>query len=247
MHHDGPTTAAALIIGNELLSGKITDTNLPELARLLRTMGVLLRRVVMVLDDVAAIADEVRELAATHDWLFTSGGIGPTHDDVTVAAVAMAFGVREVENPTMRALLQRVYRGRCSEGLLRMAQVPEGAVIETIDDHSWPTVRMHNVWLLPGIPEAFRAKLPVVRAVIGQRSAYVSTAVYTQMEEGDLKPLLDAVVAAFPDVDVGSYPRWRDARYKTKLTFDGLDQARVQEARDAFVATLPSGEPQPIE
>ncbi len=240
-------TAAALIIGNELLSGKVDEANLPLLARTLRGLGVELKRVVMVLDDVNAIAKEVRELAATHDWLFTSGGVGPTHDDVTIEAVAKAFDMNVVSSPEVETLIRTYYGDRCTPGHLRMALMPEGATLEASPEIRWPTLRVKNTWLLPGIPEAFRMKLPVVVSRISAGKPYISRAVYTQMEEGHLRPLLDAVVAAFPDVSVGSYPKWRDPYYKTKLTFDGRDEARVIAATDAFIATLPKGEPQKVE
>ena len=123
-----PRTAAALVIGNELLSGKVDEANLPVLARALRGLGVLLRRVVMVQDDARTIAREVQVLSAAHDWLFTSGGVGPTHDDVTIEAVAAAFGVAVVPSPQMEAMLREHYGARCTDGHLRMALVPEGAV-----------------------------------------------------------------------------------------------------------------------
>jgi molybdopterin-biosynthesis enzyme MoeA-like protein len=198
----------------------------------------------MVLDEIDAIAREVRDLAAAHDWVFTSGGIGPTHDDVTIEAVARAFGVQVVSSPLMESMLRAHYGATITDGHLRMALIPDGASLETNAEVAWPTVLYRNVWLMPGIPEVFRMKIPVVREKIGASGAYVSRAVYTKMDEGDLKPLLDRVVAAYPDVDIGSYPKWRDPSYKTKLTFDGRDEARVHAARDAFVALLPPGEPQ---
>ena len=236
-----------LVIGNELLSGKVDETNLGVLARALRSVGVLLRRAVMVQDDVAVIADEVTTLRATHDWLFTSGGVGPTHDDVTIAAVARAFGVAVVTDPALESMIRRHYGARVTDGHLCMALVPEGAALETSAEVPWPTVRMQNVWVMPGVPEAFRMKIPVVLARLKGARAFVSHAVYTKMDEGDLKPLLDRVVAAFPDVEVGSYPKWNEPSYRTKLTFDGLADARVIEAREAFVATLPAGEPQRVD
>ena len=240
-------TAAALIIGNELLSGKVEEANLALLARTLRGLGIELRRVVMVKDDVDTIAREVRELAASHDWLFTSGGVGPTHDDVTIEAVAKAFDMNVVSSAEVEQMIRGYYGEKCTPGHLRMALMPEGAALESSPEIRWPTLRVKNTWLLPGIPEVFRMKLPVVVSRISAGKPYISRAVYTQMEEGTLKPLLDAVVLAFPDVDVGSYPKWRDATYKTKLTFDGRDEARVLGACDAFIATLPQGEPQRIE
>ena len=241
---DQAKTAAALVIGNELLSGKVEEANVAVLARALRPLGIALRRVVVIADDIATIAREVKELAASHDWLFTSGGVGPTHDDVTIEAVARAFGVPVITSPLMENMLKDYYRERCTPGHLRMALVPEGASLETTDEIRWPTVRIENTWVMPGIPEVFRMKIPVIVARIGGDQAYVSRAVYTKMDEGDLKPLLDRVVADFPDVDVGSYPKWMDPTYKTKLTFDGRDESRVTAARDAFLTTLPPGEPQ---
>jgi molybdenum cofactor synthesis domain-containing protein len=247
--NDSPT-AAALVIGNEILSGKIEEANVALLARALRRLGVALRRVVVVMDDVDTIASEVRALSGEHDWLFTSGGVGPTHDDVTVEAVAKAFGVRVVSAPEMEAMLRAHYGERCTEGHLRMALVPEGASLEVTPEITWPTIRMRNTWLLPGIPEVFRMKLDVVTSHLARTvsaRAFVTHAVYVKLDEGVLKPMLDRVVEGYPDVSVGSYPKWLDPEYKTKLTFDGRDEARVRAARDAFVALLPSGEPQRLE
>lgn len=242
-----PSTAAALVIGNELLSGKVEEANVHVLARTLRGLGVELRRVVVILDDIDEIAREVASLAKAHDWLFTSGGVGPTHDDVTVEGVAKAFGVEAVEDPTLAKMLRDHYKERCTEGHLRMALVPKGATLESNEAIRWPTIRFQNVWLMPGVPEIFRMKLPVIVDHLATGTSFVSRAVFTKMDEGDLKPLLDAVVARFPDVGVGSYPKWQDPTYRTKLTFDGRDEARVDEARDAFVALLPEGEPQRME
>jgi len=257
MHRMQPPTAAMLLIGNELLSGKIQDANLIVLARDLRALGVKLARVVMVLDDVETIAREVRLLADAHDWLFTSGGVGPTHDDVTLESVARAFELPMERRAELVALLRGLYGERCTDGHLRMADLPKGAELVAEMDRDpdvievqgrllpWPATLVRNVFVLPGIPQIFQMKLSAVRArlrKLGAR-AYVSHAVFTDMDEGHLKPLLDEVVARFPDVEVGSYPTWVGAPYRTKLTFDARDATRVQEAADAFCATLPQGEP----
>ena len=233
-------TAAALIIGNELLSGKIAECNLQGLARELRALGVRLERAVMVLDDVAVIAREVAELSAKHDVVFTSGGVGPTHDDLTMESVARAFGVGVVVAPELEQLIRRYYGERCTEGHLLMARVPEGARLISTEAVPWPTVVMRNVWVLPGVPEVFRMKLPHVRGELGVSAPFVSLAVFTTLDEGDIKELLDRVVAAHPEVEVGSYPKWHDPEYRTKLTFDGTDPARVSAARDAFLVELPA-------
>src|SRR5438876_153397 len=131
---DRAKTAAVLVIGNELLSGRVEDANVAVLARALRDLGVELRRVVMVQDDIPTIAREVKELAKTHDWLFTSGGVGPTHDDVTIEAVAEAFGVGVVTSPLMEKMLRDHYQERITDGHLRMALIPEGAALEATDE-----------------------------------------------------------------------------------------------------------------
>ncbi len=236
-----------LVIGNEILSGKIQDANTVALAALLRRLGVSLRRQVAVLDDVETIAQEVRALSESHDLVFTSGGVGPTHDDVTIDGVARAFGVEVVEDPGLAAMIRAHYGPRLLDGHLRMALVPAGSTQETTAEITWPLTRLRNVFVLPGVPEIFRLKLRVAERLIGVDRPFVSHAVYTRMDEGALKPLLDAVVAAHPGVEVGSYPTWTDPTYKTKLTFDGLDAGEVARARDALVATLPEGEPQRVE
>jgi molybdenum cofactor synthesis domain-containing protein len=240
-------TAAALVIGNELLSGKIKDENTYELARTLRRLGIELRRVVCVLDDIDTIAREVRLLSDSHDVVFTSGGVGPTHDDVTMESVAKAFGVEAKLHPDLAALIRKHYGDNVKEGHLRMAVVPEGSVLHVTEEIRWPVTVKGNVWILPGVPEIFRMKLRVAEGVLGADEPFLSRAVFTNLDEGTLKPWLDAVVAAHPKVDVGSYPTWADIGYRTKLTFDGKDETAVDACKEAFLALLPEGEPQRVE
>jgi molybdopterin-biosynthesis enzyme MoeA-like protein len=232
-------TAAALIIGNELLSGKIAEANLVVLARTLRPMGILLRRVVMILDEIDVIAHEVKELSSTHDVLFTSGGVGPTHDDLTIQGVAQAFGAGVTIAKELDDLLRAYYAERITEGHLLMARIPEGARLVSSGTVQWPTVVMKNVWVLPGVPEIFKLKMPLVRDDLGSDTPFISMAVFTDLDEGQIKDLLDRTVAEHPSVEIGSYPKWNDPEYKTKLTFDGTDSDRVLAARDAFAAGLP--------
>jgi len=246
---DRPTakTAAVLLIGNELLTGKVQDENLYVLAKTLGQLGIRLRRVVTIPDEIDTIAAEVKSLSEKHTVVFTSGGVGPTHDDLTVEGVARAFGVAVVESGPMAAMLRAHYRERCNEAHLRMALIPEGAELTSNSEVAWPTIVMRNVWLLPGIPEVFRMKLSHVRERLGGGRPFVSRAVYTRLDEGELKPLLDAVVATHPDVEVGSYPKWSDPSYRTKLTFDGQEAEVVGHAVEAFLKMLPAGEPQRVE
>lgn len=234
-------TAAALIIGNELLSGKIAEANLVVLARELRAIGVQLRRVVMILDEVDVIAREVKELSDAHDVVFTSGGVGPTHDDLTIEGVARAFGAAVVVSEAIAQMIRIAYGERLTDAHLLMARMPEGARLVSNERVPWPTVVMRNVWVLPGVPEVFQMKIPLLRAELAGDAPFVSLAVFTTLDEGHIKDLLDRVVEAHRDVDIGSYPKWNDPEYRTKLTFDGTDEPRVRAARDAFAAGLPEG------
>ncbi len=234
-------SAAALIIGNELLSGKVAEANLVELARTLRPLGVRLARASFLPDEVELLVREIRTLSAEHPLLFTSGGVGPTHDDVTIEAVARAFGTSVVLDPALAELIRGAYGERCTPEHLRMALVPKGAVLALSPSGAWPTPVYQNVWMLPGVPEVFREKLDTVRAWIRGPAPFVSRAVFTRLDEASLKPLIDAVVAGHPDVEVGSYPRWFEPSYKTKLTFDARDAEAVERAARSFLASLPEG------
>lgn len=236
------STAAALIVGNELLSGKIQEQNLVELARVLRALGIRLTRCVMVPDDVTVIANEVRSLRASADVVFTSGGVGPTHDDVTIEAVAMAFGVEVIYHPVLEALVRERYGETCTEAHLLMARVPSGARLVSAVDVHWPTTLVENVFVLPGVPEIFRMKLDAVRAHLVGHTPFVSRAVFLKSEEATIKPLLDRVVHQHPTVDVGSYPKGFEPAYNTKVTFDSQDAAAVDLAVEDFVSSCSAGD-----
>lgn len=235
------STASALVIGNELLSGKVEEQNLLELSRLLRKLGIRFVRAVLVPDDVPVIAREVAELSRTTDVVFTSGGVGPTHDDVTIEAVARAFGVDTVIDPLLEGLLRRSYGEHLTEAHLRMAAVPRGAKLVSANDAHWPATLMHNVFVLPGVPEIFRMKLEAVQTHLTGSEPFVSRAAFMSLEELELKAVLDGVVARHPEVEIGSYPKWRDANYRTKVTFDARDGAAVAQALDDFVSQFPAG------
>jgi len=239
-----PRTAAALVIGNEILSGKTHESNLLELARVLRELGIDLKRAVVVTDDVATIAKEVTALASAHDFVFTSGGVGPTHDDVTMSGVASAFDVPVVPHPTLEEMLRRHFGERLNDNHLRLALVPKGARLLSKPESLWPVTVIENVWILPGIPEVFQKKLEIAREHLSGDAPYLSRAVYTNLDEADIAPMLNTVVENHPDVAVGSYPAWSDKKYRTKLTFDGKDAGAIGRALDEFLALLPEGKPQ---
>lgn len=234
-------TAAALIIGNEILTGKVQEENVAVLARELFDLGVKLSRVVICADEVETIADDLTRLRRAHDLVFTSGGVGPTHDDVTVEAVARSFGRPVVRSAELETLLRRHFGERVRERHLRMAELPEGFQLVRSSAVRWPAVLVDNVYILPGLPEVFRMKLPILREWLGDGAGFVSRAVYTRCGEAELAELLDRLVAEHPQVAIGSYPVWGERRYRVKLTVDGSDRAAVDEAVAALERRLPAG------
>jgi molybdenum cofactor synthesis domain-containing protein len=231
-------TVAALVIGNEILTGKVQETNVNPLARELFARGVDLRRVVMCRDDVACIAHELDELRRSHDWVITSGGVGPTHDDVTLEAVARAFGRRLVRSSQLEDMIRGLVGERLDEGHLRMAVVPEGADLVTSPGVTWPVVLVDNVFVMPGLPKVFRLELPAVCERIGAATPFLSRAVFTLCRETEIASLLDRLVAEHTTVDIGSYPV-TDEDYRVRLTFDGIDAEAIDRAVEALLAALP--------
>ncbi|MEM7136075.1 MAG: competence/damage-inducible protein A [Myxococcota bacterium] len=233
-------TAAALVIGNEILSGKINDTNTACLARGLFKLGIELRRVVVCGDEVATIRDELNGLRSTHDLVFTSGGVGPTHDDVTIEGVASAFG-RDVVRSKAAAKVVRQYCGDdATEAHLRMADMPEGSEILRSAEAPWPTVAIENVFVLPGVPEFFELKVADLRKRLDTGHRFHLESVFTLSGEEAIADLLEGIARAFPSVIVGSYINWGADDYRTKVTFDSRDAAAAKRAADMLVDALPT-------
>ncbi|MCA9529020.1 MAG: competence/damage-inducible protein A [Myxococcales bacterium] len=233
------TTAAALIIGNEILTGKIDDTNTRYLARELFRLGVELRRVIVCPDDLDTIAADLNALRAAHDYVFTSGGVGPTHDDITIDGVALAFGRPVVRSEEVAAIIAHYYGDRLTEEHLRMANMPEGAQLIRNAEVPWPTVVIENVYVLPGVPEIFKMKFRALEERFRTDAPFVSHAVYTLCDEGTIAARLSELAAQFPNLTIGSYMKWDDADYRVKITFDGRDADAVHAAADALVGSLP--------
>ena len=233
-----PRNAAALIIGNEILSGKIVDTNTTFLARTLFELGIELRRVVVCPDEVETIAHDLSALRSTHDLVFTSGGVGPTHDDVTIEGVAASFARPVVRSEAVEKMIRQYYGDRATDAHFRMANMPEGAEMIRSSKAPWPTVVIDNVFVLPGVPEIFELKLVDLRKRLDQGQGFHSQAVYTLSGEGEIASLLQEIADTFPTVMVGSYVKWKAEDYRTKVTFDGYDSQAVADAADLLVAKL---------
>ena len=227
-------TAALVVIGDEILSGKTTDTNTPFLIAELRSLGVALREIAVVADGIPQIAEAVRRLSQRYDYVFTSGGVGPTHDDLTMAGVAAAFDAQVVRHPQLEALLREHYAARGTsvvERNLRMAELPEGTTLLTAADLRWPLPVMRNVYILPGIPEIFRKKFLAVRERFRATPFYLRQ-IFVRNEEGLIARHLDDIAAKYVDVALGSYPRLEPAEdgHRVKLTLESKEHARVEQA-----------------
>jgi len=235
-----PRSAGIIIIGNEILSGKVRDENSHFLARELRELGVDLRRIVVIPDDVDLIADEVRWFSGTFDFVFTSGGVGPTHDDVTMEGVAAAFGVGMMENRE----LARVVRGWCEPGreerAMKMAQIPEGAEVIMGKGVKFPPVRIGNVFIFPGIPEYLASKFRSIMERF-RGAPFRLVRLFVNEEECYISEQMDRVVEEFPSVMVGSYPQINREGHKVIITLESADGAELTRASDRLKSLLPEG------
>jgi molybdopterin-biosynthesis enzyme MoeA-like protein len=182
----------------------------------------------------------VRNLAARFDLLFTSGGIGPTHDDVTLPAIAAAFRRPLARHPDLEQLMRATFGESLHPRDLRMADIPQGARLEhgrPPHTTTWPVVVVENVWILPGVPTIFRRKFEAIRELFRTRPIH-ARAVYSREDESPIADALDAVVAAWPTIEIGSYPHLDAPEYKVKITLDGRDRAEVDGATADLVGRL---------
>jgi len=232
------TTAAAIIIGDEILSGKFRDENTPLLIDLLAELGVELQRIVVIGDDCPTIAAEVASCASRYDVVMTSGGIGPTHDDCTVRGVAAAFGLGVELHPELEAMIRGYWRGRFTPAALRMAEVPAGSRLLAGGDGLLPLIVCRNVYLFPGVPRLFSAKLPSLRREL-KGTVKVLNGLYLRSDESRIAPLLDRVVAEFPEVKIGSYPRFGETEFRVWISLESVDGARVAAAVGRLLELLP--------
>lgn len=231
-------TAGIMVIGNEILSGKIVDTNSSYLCQELRLLGVDVRRILVVPDDIAIIADDVAQCARAFDYVFTTGGVGPTHDDVTIEAIAHGMQRRLMIHPELDALLNHLWAERPSSARAKMATVPEGAVLLMEPDLPIPVLQVENVYIFPGIPQLLRRKFESIKERF-RESPYYVRAVYVRSRESDFTHLLDTIVGEFPALLLGSYPVVAHPDYRVKLTLESKDLADVTSACDRLLALFP--------
>jgi len=239
-------TAGILVIGNEILSGKVVDTNSPFLCRELRQLGVDVERIAVIPDVVETIARDVRAMSDVYDLVFTSGGVGPTHDDLTMDGVAAAFG-RPVE--VNEGVIERITRAQGrppNESQRKMAMLPAGAVLIDAGDLWFPVIVVENVHIFPGIPKLLETKFTAVRERF-RGVPFVLRRVYLTQRESDIAPFLNATLVEFPQLLMGSYPRTGEGTHHVMVTLESRDEGYVSRALDALLSRLPSGAVQKVE
>jgi molybdenum cofactor synthesis domain-containing protein len=227
------------VIGNEIRSGKVVDTNSPYLCRELRALGVDVERIITIPDVIDVIAEHVRMMSAAFDFVLTSGGIGPTHDDLTIDGVAAAFG-RPLEDS--HSILDRMRRALGSEpnaSQRKMAQIPAGATLLDAGDLWFPLVVVENVYIFPGIPELLRKKFESARERF-RGVPFVLKRVYVRSMESEIAEHLNALLKQFPELLLGSYPRIQEEAFRVLLTLESRDAGYVQSALDALLERLPA-------
>jgi len=241
-------TAAVLIIGNEILSGRTQDVNLAYLAKRLNALGLRLHEARVIADVEADIVAAVNACRARYDYVLTTGGIGPTHDDITAECVAKAFGVPLIRNPEAVARLERHYQpGMLNEARLRMANTPEGATLIDNPVSTAPGFQIGNVFVLAGIPSIMQAMFEGLKDRLVGGAPVLSRTVSAFVPEGTIAKGLGELQGRYADLDIGSYPYFRQGRYGASFVLRGTEPARIDGAAAELRALITGLGADPIE
>ena len=239
------STVGVVVVGDEILRGDVADANSPLVAKICKEAGAALVRVAVVRDDLDEIADEVRRQAERCELIFTSGGVGPTHDDVSLEAVARAFRRPLTRHKGMVEALRRLYKGKpLNEAQLKMADVPTGAHVEFLDEVGYPLVRCSNVVVLPGVPAFFRKKATVVLGRYLRQRPLARATLIVFCEESVIAGAIAKAAASAPHAAVGSYPEFGNQggeRPLTRVTIESADERDISQVTSALIAALPAG------
>jgi FAD synthetase len=230
-------TAGIIIIGDEILSGKVHDSNSFFFAKELWVHGINVRRITIIPDSIDTIAEEVRNFSNAFDYVFTSGGIGPTHDDVTIEGVSKAFNVKSVINNTLKEFIQQKYSSLTPEQL-KMAEVPEGAELIGNGLLSFPLIKIKNVFIFPGIPELLKKKFFAIEKLFNEPRILLKK-VYLKESESLIAPILNEILKLFQNVKIGSYPVVDNQDYTVLITLESLDKESLNSALKNLLDSLP--------
>ena len=230
-------TAAILVIGNEVLSGKVEEQNARFLIGELRELGVALQCILTIPDEPEQIAAATKDLSARFCYVFTSGGVGPTHDDVTITSIARAFEQPIVRHPELEQLLRRYFGEGIDETRLSMADVPAGVELIYGESLKYPVLACGNVFIFPGVPELFRKKFIAIRERF-RVAPFFLRVVHTLEDEFDIAARLQSLADAHPNVAIGSYPNFILPEYRVRVTLESKQEAAVEAAQQELLAVL---------
>lgn len=222
-----PVYAALLVIGDEILTGDTAEANLAYLSKALNPIGIQLREARVVPDDATMIADAVNALRHRYQYLFTSGGIGPTHDDITSAAVAAACATELYEHPEAASQLRAYYGDAINPARLKMAQVPLGARLINNPVSVAPGFCLHNIYVMAGVPRIFQAMVDEIKHELNGNLPLIYKNILVEAAEGLIAAALSELQQRYPALTLGSYPRYREGRHETNLVVRGYDAAQV--------------------
>ena len=233
-------TAAIAIIGDEILSGRTQDKNIAQIALWLNIQGIRLREVRVVPDVEDEIVGAVNALRMRYDYLFTTGGIGPTHDDITVDAIAKALGVDVVVHPQARAALEAYYetRGGLTEARLRMARVPDGADLIANRMSGAPGIRHGNIFIMAGVPHITAGMLDALTGTLEGGAPMLSRTIGCWVAESEIAEMLGQTEKAHEGCQIGSYPFFRDGRVGSNFVVRSTEQAALDACANALVTGL---------
>jgi molybdenum cofactor synthesis domain-containing protein len=233
-------TAALIVIGDEILSGRTHDKNIAQVATWLGIQGIRLREVRVVADEEDAIVEAVNTLRARNDYLFTTGGIGPTHDDITVDAIAAALGVAVEVHPKAREILEGYYetRGGLSEARLRMARVPAGADLIPNRYTGAPGIRHGNVFIMAGVPQITSGMLDALSGQLEGGAPLLSETIGCWVQESEVADLLGETERAHPGCQIGSYPFWREGKTGANFVIRSVDASDLAACTRSLMAAL---------
>src|SRR5918999_1127979 len=232
-------TAGIIIIGNEVLSGKTQDINSHFFCTELRQLGVEVQKISTIQDIIELIGEEVAKFSKSFDFVFTSGGVGPTHDDLTIDGIAHGFGLRVVRHPDIEQRMRQRLGTDVNEARLRMANVPDGAELLATEALFAPIIKIRNVFIFPGIPRILQQRFHAIKERFRDAPFYLKN-FYEKYGEGSTAEPMNELVANYPELMLGSYPVLDIPEYKVKVTFECKDADYLNRALSSFLAALPA-------
>lgn len=233
------STVGILLIGNELLSGKVADVNSHFLTRELFQMGITVKRIIVVPDEMDEIVSGVRELLEHADYVITSGGIGPTHDDITVEAVSTALDRPLELDPELETRAEKLFGAKLEPQHLKMATIPKGSTLVESEQTRWPALVVGRVFVFAGVPKILKRSFDATRHLFHGGVKNHVTTVFFNGNEWAIAPFLDEIVRSFPEVQLGSYPELDASDYRVKLTLESQNPEIVEHATTRLLSLLP--------